>query len=309
MEGVPAEPSPLTHSLLALKVRPGAWTIELSASWCNETERGTMSPAAAAFWSDCGRADLLRPGGFAVEWSEWDEDQHGPLPQPGSPERDVESDLEYGECRCVREGIEIVFPQAMFEDPAKDPSLSEICSHDSKGLVLALDELTSWEIERAAAAAVLAARQRLSWAAACIELSEAHLLSFDLIEQVAMEHRAHCEHESSQKKCLTIHEPAAAEDFFFPDPQPCTWEYTVGWKGSYGSVEVEVKEDELTTLGEFLQRRLSGDVGARYNFSRLSCSYGQNSVVVLVSTAHRRIPTDTSALYGLHRMLARGLVV
>ena len=116
MEGVPAEPSPLTRSLLALKVRPGAWTIELSASWCNESECGETSPAAAAFWSDCSRGDLLRPGADAVEWSEWDDDQHGPLPQPGSPERDIESDLEYGECRCVRQGVEITFPQAMFDD-------------------------------------------------------------------------------------------------------------------------------------------------------------------------------------------------
>ena len=70
--------SAATRKLLALEVRPGSWRLEFWASWLNETESGTMSCAAAQFWSDWEH--LLQPGYDMEEvreelLAEWNEEE------------------------------------------------------------------------------------------------------------------------------------------------------------------------------------------------------------------------------------------
>jgi hypothetical protein len=103
--------SKLTGALLALDVRPGTFQLQLTASQTNETESGSMAPAAAALWS--GHGHLLSPPWFDMSsvLENW-EDEYGQLPQEGSPELDV--DLDNGKRVFVRQGVEIVLPLELF---------------------------------------------------------------------------------------------------------------------------------------------------------------------------------------------------
>ena len=48
--------------LLQLKVKQGKHSISVFSSWCHVRECGTLSRAAASYWSQCDRAELLSPG-------------------------------------------------------------------------------------------------------------------------------------------------------------------------------------------------------------------------------------------------------
>eukprot|EP01043_Picozoa_sp_COSAG02_P030107 COSAG02_NODE_1907_length_10423_cov_22.481596_6_plen_308_part_00 len=259
---VPEWPSP-THGLLALEVQPGAYSVEFHASWMNETETGYMNPTAAKFWSI--RADLLSPccdviGDVMCDLErDWDASTDGPLPADGSPELDI--DLECGECECVRQNVEIHLPPQMFSNGNVEPSPSSR-SHDDATVTLTLEQLVGWVAKGYEMTRVNAARQRLSWAKAAANVpaeSEVILLSLDLIEKVGNAHQPHYDMIAAAEEWIRIHDREVAEDFMFPPPQPCSWEYTIGWKGSSGVVDLEVQG--RTTLGELLHQKLCADVG------------------------------------------------
>jgi hypothetical protein len=258
--------SKLTGALLALDVRPGTFQLQLTASQTNETESGSMAPAAAAFWS--GHGHLLSPPWFDMSsvLENW-EDEYGQLPQEGSPELDV--DLDNGKRVFVRQGVEIVLPLELFRTlisrstafstgvaGTSNAALSGIRHLESEAasipgqytrldterfgnqgaVVLPLQELASWVAATAAAVELSTARQRLSWAAAA-SVSTAVGLSMELVERVATAHQARCA-ASAAAETGGLRWENPAELFFFPPPQPCTWGHHSGWKNSQGEAQV-----------------------------------------------------------------------
>jgi hypothetical protein len=115
-------PQPLTAALLTLEARTGTHELQFTASWANETETGSMSPAAATFWST--RADMLYPCKDSFEVleeleSEWDEEEDGDLPiEDGELPSELDPNLEDGECDVVYQGINICLPLDLFCDGA-----------------------------------------------------------------------------------------------------------------------------------------------------------------------------------------------
>lgn len=200
--------SAATRKLLALEVRPGSWRLEFWASWLNETESGTMSCAAAQFWSDWEH--MLQPGYDMEEvreelLAEWNEEEAGPLPGVDSPEMDF--CLEGDENQAVRQGVEIALPWAMFATAgaaaeatrsggatatggsmetayAPEPERSSDEQPESEGgrgdgggssssscsdtVTIKLEQVASWAVEVATAAEIGGAWQRLAWATATV---------------------------------------------------------------------------------------------------------------------------------------------
>ena len=184
----------------------------------------------------------------------WDASTDGPLPADGSPELDI--DLDCGECESVRQGVEIHLPRQMFSDTNVEPSPSSSSTEDAT-VTLPLDHLVDWAAKGYEMARVKAARQRLSWAKAAANVpaeSEIIRLNLDLIEMVGNALQSYCDMITTAEEWVRIHDREVAEDFMFPTPQPCSWEYTIGWKGSSGVVDLEVQGQ--TTLGELMRQKL-----------------------------------------------------
>ena len=101
-------------SLLGKIVRPGEHALEFYARWASEVERGEMSHAAARYWAKNGRNELLHPcQSLADSLEEWDEEEHGRLPEEGSPEWEGADDL-MGECDFVYQDVAMRFPEEGF---------------------------------------------------------------------------------------------------------------------------------------------------------------------------------------------------
>ena len=268
---------PLTGTLLGTEAQPGTLELKLFASWANETETGSMNPAAAAFWS--AHEERLAPWAEMPEIvaeleEDWNEED-GQFPEADSPELDI--DLEDGECEYVFQGVEILLPLGLFASlpDAREMREGEPTSDEAQGehtrfgeerwgtagfIVLPLHEFSAWAAAAATAEKVAAARQRLSWAAAAFPAgggssaaeggdAAAGVLCTDLVTRVAMAHQAHCDAASAAEAVAgglakPVEDEPAAQNAFFPTPRPCSWEHTVGWKGSSGVVELQVPGEQ-----------------------------------------------------------------
>jgi hypothetical protein len=85
---------------------------------------------------------------------------------------------------------------------------------------------------------VSAARQRLSWATSPAGTADAddsamEWLSADLVGRIGTAHQARCDAEAEAEAGagLCFHDPEKAEELFFPEPKPCTWEVTCNHVG------------------------------------------------------------------------------
>ena len=280
--------SPLTDALLTLQVQPGTYSVDWTAKWVDETESGSMPPAAARFWSTHGLEHLLRPGCFGVLeelQDEWDEEERGgPLPDADAPELDVSDVSDGGDCHCVFHGVRLSLPMGMFVD---DHHLSEFRALEKtdrdnteghsgettapriepadryspgeppvSSVYLSLAELVRW-METQDVLATVAAEQRLSWALSAVErLSEgavSEVLSIDLIAQVGLAH-LRLRVSSCRDAELSTQRP---NSFFYPPHAACTWHYSVGWKGAYGISELQVKGADDDSGAKSISRGLS----------------------------------------------------
>lgn len=240
--------SPRTEALLNTNIKVGEHSVNLSATWVNEMEYGHMSPNAALFWSE--HADQLYAGCDLSEVLDSLVDE-GLIEPDQLEEIQKESDyLEGEDTEYVRQGIQFEFPSALFEG-------TQFGSTDAI-FPLSLEEYVRWKMQTDTAAKLHCARQRLCWASIATKRSPgspASDISLDLVEYVGAAHQA----QFQQSRNKYFHIVADADSDFFPDPGPCVWCHTKGWKGSSGSVVVKVKQQ--MTLGEFLQRELSANVG------------------------------------------------
>ena len=71
-------PREQTEALLDRTLIPGEHVLEFFSPWATEVEKGTMSRAAARFWSHSDRQHLLRPC-LSMEdiLEDWDEEAQG----------------------------------------------------------------------------------------------------------------------------------------------------------------------------------------------------------------------------------------
>lgn len=116
------EPTPRTLALLERIVRPGDHKLEFYARWGTEIESGEMSRAAARFWSQRGRQELLRPCWPMEECLEdWDDEEHGDRPEEGTEEWLDGEALSSGECSFIYQNAEIILPEAIFAEPLSGP--------------------------------------------------------------------------------------------------------------------------------------------------------------------------------------------
>eukprot|EP01052_Picozoa_sp_SAG31_P033468 SAG31_NODE_3788_length_3881_cov_1.735590_1_plen_292_part_00 len=249
--------SALTQSLLNTKMKVGEYSVDVFATWMHEMESGVMSPEAALFWSE--HAEYLQP---TCEVSEvLEEMAEEGLIGGAFDHEEVDFDT-YGDCECVRQGIELSFPLELFEsaeieqlqdsaESAADPQGTRFGSDAT----LPLAEFVRWKLPADAAAKLRRARQRLCWASASAPASgsPASVLPLDILLRVGENLRSYCDPNTY----FSVVDPASPA--FFPEPGPCIWCYSKGWKGSGGSVTVKVEQP--MTLGEFLQRELSANVG------------------------------------------------
>ena len=263
--------------LMQLEVRPGSWQVELCAGWTNETSRGHMSPLASTFWATDGRKDLLQEGREVEDALEnWDEDEHGPMPEPGAPELDI--DLFADDRDRVMQDVQLALPTTMFAADSVAASLttewwwSDGGRKEGCAIVVPLRDLVSW-FSSTYEAAVAAAKQRLALAAGSRTAGSVinTWLSPDLVEHIGRVAQLTVPKSASgftnQLTWLSgTAVPSAGgselrdwnRSISFPAPQPCTFEYTLGWKNS--STSSEITTEQPTQLGEMLRQQLVTDV-------------------------------------------------
>jgi len=238
-------------------------TLEARSYWMDETESGSISAAAATFWSQHGRAELLHGrGGWGVEWDDiledWDEEEYG------RPPTDAEMiDLDDSEdCECVLQGVDftvvsvtlpwsnawhvehhvqpstqhvvmdhMLLRASMFPFIPSDVWVDRIMPHLLKVSVnlCTLDEIKNDSNAKQS-------RQHKEHTEVTISLS-------DLVRSGGV-----CEHSEAITWC-------SVDDMYPPQPA-ATWAQTTGWKCNASDyVSVDVKQH--TTLEAIFREHLS----------------------------------------------------